>query len=249
MIVDVSAKPDVARYAEAVAQVPSTNPGACQVGARAAIYAHRYIPLLHPIPLNAEALCTSNSIIVRTSTTWSTGVEMDALFGALIAAVLSARSFGPVKILAKVKGGETPAISSTEIAEAGLGREEGAGYAVAEALLKLRDPSSLFRAEKGDPIWLAKAAAALMSKRLCELVKTECALISHVRVDVEPGEETYVKVLVKARNLVPIEDAMAATAAAVATIWDVVKKFEKDENGQYPHTEIRFVRAVEWGRS
>ena len=117
---------------------------------------------------------------------------------------------------------------------------------MAEAVLRLRSVDSLWRAEKGDPIWLAKAASALASKRLCELVDTECALVSHVRTEIRVDDVVRVEALVKARNVVPREDALLAAAAAAVTIWDVVKKFEKDEAGQYPYTEISALRLVEW---
>jgi len=39
-------------------------------------------------------------------------------------------------------------------------------------------------------------------------------------------------------------EALTAVAAALLNIWDVVKKYEKDENGQYPYTAIKEIRVV-----
>jgi cyclic pyranopterin phosphate synthase len=33
-----------------------------------------------------------------------------------------------------------------------------------------------------------------------------------------------------------------AVGAALLTVWDMVKKYEKDAEGQYPDTEISFIR-------
>jgi len=39
-------------------------------------------------------------------------------------------------------------------------------------------------------------------------------------------------------------EALTGVAAALLNIWDMVKKYEKDENGQYPETVISDIRVV-----
>ena len=40
-------------------------------------------------------------------------------------------------------------------------------------------------------------------------------------------------------------EALTAVTVALLTVWDMVKKYEKDERGQYPYTRIEYVRVVE----
>ena len=40
-------------------------------------------------------------------------------------------------------------------------------------------------------------------------------------------------------------EALTGAAAALLTIWDMVKKYEKDERGQYPDTRIEWIRVEE----
>jgi cyclic pyranopterin phosphate synthase len=39
-------------------------------------------------------------------------------------------------------------------------------------------------------------------------------------------------------------EAVFATGVALLAVWDMVKKYEKDERGQYPHTVIREIRVL-----
>ncbi len=39
-------------------------------------------------------------------------------------------------------------------------------------------------------------------------------------------------------------EALTGVVLALLTIWDMVKKYEKDESGAYPTTVIRDVRVV-----
>ena len=40
-------------------------------------------------------------------------------------------------------------------------------------------------------------------------------------------------------------EALTAVTLALLNVWDMVKKYEKDERGQYPYTEITEVRVIE----
>jgi cyclic pyranopterin phosphate synthase len=39
-------------------------------------------------------------------------------------------------------------------------------------------------------------------------------------------------------------EALVATAVSLLTIWDMVKQYEKDAEGQYPSTLIEDIRVV-----
>jgi cyclic pyranopterin phosphate synthase len=53
--------------------------------------------------------------------------------------------------------------------------------------------------------------------------------------------ESYVKG--QAKTGVEME-ALTAAATYLLTIWDMVKQYEKDANGQYPNTAIENIRVV-----
>ena len=40
-------------------------------------------------------------------------------------------------------------------------------------------------------------------------------------------------------------EALVATATALLTIWDMTKKYEKDQKGQYPYTRIEDIRVTQ----
>jgi cyclic pyranopterin phosphate synthase len=123
--------------------------------------------------------------------------------------------------------------------------------AVAEGKIVLRPETvALIRAgkvEKGDPVQIATLAGIQASKLtpllmpLCHPLKIEN---TDVRVEVEDwGVKVTARVAATDKTGVEME-ALTAVAAALLNIWDVVKKYEKDENGQYPYTAIKEIRVV-----
>ncbi|RLE51308.1 MAG: cyclic pyranopterin monophosphate synthase MoaC [Candidatus Methanomethylicota archaeon] len=100
--------------------------------------------------------------------------------------------------------------------------------------------------EKGNVIAAAKLAGILAAKKTSELIPL-CHQIplTSVKIEVNPmkdGIEVKVEVKAKAKTGVEIE-SLVATAIALITIWDMVKKYEKDEEGQYPYTCIEDIRV------
>ena len=105
--------------------------------------------------------------------------------------------------------------------------------------------------EKGDPIYTAKIAGTLAAKETSILIPFCHPLpLTNVKVDIEIVDDTTVKVssTVKTEAQTGVEmEALVATAVSLLTIWDMVKQYEKDAEGQYPSTiieEIRVVRKV-----
>lgn len=101
---------------------------------------------------------------------------------------------------------------------------------------------------KGNPLYTAKIAGVLAAKKTSELVPLCHPLpLTSVKVEAEIVEKTAVKVTatVKTKAQTGVEmEALAATSAALLTIWDMVKQYEKDAAGQYPNTAIENIHVV-----
>jgi cyclic pyranopterin phosphate synthase len=107
------------------------------------------------------------------------------------------------------------------------------------------------KVEKGDIFSLAKIAGVLAAKKTSELVPLCHPLpLSNVSVAVEVVDESSVAVeaTVKAFAKTGVEmEALVAVSAALLTVWDMTKQYEKNRKGQYPTTligDIRILRKV-----
>jgi cyclic pyranopterin monophosphate synthase len=101
--------------------------------------------------------------------------------------------------------------------------------------------------EKGDPLSLASTAAILAVKS----TPTVVALAHQLKVErTEPKVRlgngwVEVAVTVAAHEKTGVEmEALTAVSVALLNIWDVVKSYEKDTNGQYPTTRIESIRVI-----
>jgi cyclic pyranopterin phosphate synthase len=100
--------------------------------------------------------------------------------------------------------------------------------------------------EKGDPVALATMAAILGVKQTPVVVALSHPLkIESTLPRVELGKDwAQVTVTVSAHDKTGVEmEALTAVSVALLNFWDVVKAYEKDSNGQYPHTQIEFIRV------
>jgi len=102
--------------------------------------------------------------------------------------------------------------------------------------------------EKGDPIYVAKIAGILAAKNTPMLIPLCHPIpITNVNVDVRVIDENTLEVeaTVKSRAQTGVEmEALVAASVALLTIWDMVKKYEKDSEGQYPYTLIQGIHVV-----
>ncbi|MCE4628274.1 MAG: cyclic pyranopterin monophosphate synthase MoaC [Desulfurococcales archaeon] len=102
------------------------------------------------------------------------------------------------------------------------------------------------RVEKGDVLSVASVAAVMAVKDTPRIVPLCHPIPIHgVRTGFELGPdyvEVTVEVVTKAETGVEME-ALTGAAAALLAVWDMVKKYEKDEEGQYPVTRIEFIRV------
>lgn len=101
---------------------------------------------------------------------------------------------------------------------------------------------------KGDPLYTAKIAGILAAKKTSALIPLCHPLpLTSVEVEVKILGKSIVKVtsIVKTEAQTGVEmEALVATAVSLLTIWDMVKQYEKDAEGQYPSTAIEAIRVV-----
>jgi cyclic pyranopterin phosphate synthase len=101
---------------------------------------------------------------------------------------------------------------------------------------------------KGDPLYTAKIAGVLAAKKTSSLVPL-CHPLPLTNVEIEAqilGKSTVeVSATVKAKAQTGVEmEALVATSVGLLTIWDMVKQYEKDANGQYPTTAIENINVI-----
>jgi cyclic pyranopterin phosphate synthase len=101
---------------------------------------------------------------------------------------------------------------------------------------------------KGDPIHTAKIAGILAAKRTSTIIPLCHPLpLTNVEVDVTFEDNKTLRVTVKVKTKAPtgVEmEALTAASASLLTIWDMVKQYEKDAEGQYPSTAIESICVV-----
>ena len=122
-------------------------------------------------------------------------------------------------------------------------------YAVGEIRLKPTTMKRLRakRIEKGDAIAAAEVAAIMAAKNtpntlpFCHSIPLTTIRTSHSYRSNSLKVESYVKGL--AKTGVEME-ALAAVSTYLLTVWDMVKQYEKDSNGQYPTTAIMNMRVT-----
>jgi cyclic pyranopterin phosphate synthase len=124
--------------------------------------------------------------------------------------------------------------------------------AKAKGAIKLKPKTvRLIRAgkvEKGDPFQVAKVAGILAAKKTSTLIPL-CHPLPLTSVEVElqivGDSKIEVKTTVKTRAQTGVEmEALVAAATALLTVWDMTKQYEKDAQGQYPHTSIQEIHVV-----
>jgi len=102
---------------------------------------------------------------------------------------------------------------------------------------------------KGDPVYAAKLAGVLAAKKTSTLIPLCHPLpITNVanRVEILNNSTVKVTATVKTNAQTGVEmEALVATTVSLLTIWDMVKKYEKDAKGQYPFTVIEKIHVVE----
>ncbi|MGB9714687.1 MAG: cyclic pyranopterin monophosphate synthase MoaC [Candidatus Bathyarchaeales archaeon] len=124
--------------------------------------------------------------------------------------------------------------------------------ATAIGTIRLRDETVHLIKEgkiaKGDPFYAAKIAGILAAKRTSTLIPLCHPLpLTSVEVEVEVLDKSRIQVTstVKTKAQTGVEmEALVAAATSLLTIWDMVKQYEKDADGQYPTTSIENIRVI-----
>jgi cyclic pyranopterin phosphate synthase len=101
---------------------------------------------------------------------------------------------------------------------------------------------------KGDPLYTAKIAGILAAKQTSTMIPL-CHPLPLTNVEVEAkvlnNSRVQVTSTVKTKAQTGVEmEALVAVAVSLLTIWDMVKQYEKDANGQYSSTVIENIRVV-----
>jgi len=104
------------------------------------------------------------------------------------------------------------------------------------------------RIEKGDPIYAARIAGVLAAKNTCNIIPLCHPIpLTNIKVDIRISDPDMIEVesTVKTKAQTGVEmEALVATSAALLTIWDMTKQYEKDSTGQYPHTAVKEIRVI-----
>jgi cyclic pyranopterin phosphate synthase len=132
------------------------------------------------------------------------------------------------------------------------GKAEIVREAKATGTIKLKPETvNLIKEEKiakGNPLYTAKIAGVLAAKKTSELIPLCHPLpLTSVEVEAKILDKTTVEVTatIKTKAQTGVEmEALAATSVGLLTIWDMVKQYEKDANGQYPTTVIENIHVV-----
>jgi cyclic pyranopterin monophosphate synthase len=101
--------------------------------------------------------------------------------------------------------------------------------------------------EKGDPLQIALIGAIQAVKStsrnlmMCHPISVESCTVEFSKT--EDTITARATVVAFAKTGVEME-ALNAVAIALLNVWDIVKKYEKDTNGQYPSTAINDIHVV-----
>lgn len=104
------------------------------------------------------------------------------------------------------------------------------------------------RVAKGDPLQTAKTAGIMAAKRTSDMIPLCHPLpLTNVEILTKIVDKTTVQVTatVKTKAQTGVEmEALTATAVSLLTIWDMVKQYEKNAQGQYPTTRIENIQVI-----
>ena len=103
--------------------------------------------------------------------------------------------------------------------------------------------------QKGDVFTIAKIAAINGVKKVSDLIPLCHPIpINHISIEykIEDHKSISVCCIVKSYAKTGVEmEALTGVSIALLNIWDVVKMYEKDEQGQYPDTYITEIKVNE----
>ena len=103
--------------------------------------------------------------------------------------------------------------------------------------------------KKGNVLETARIAGILAAKKTSELIPMCHPLnITHVQIDFGPDVANScigIQATVRTIDQTGVEmEGLVASTICLLTIWDMVKQYEKNSQGQYPSTLIEHVQIV-----
>ena len=105
------------------------------------------------------------------------------------------------------------------------------------------------KVKKGDVLTIAKISAINAVKKVPDIIPLCHPIpITNVDVNFEFENETTIKVICTVKSIAKtgVEmEALTGVNIALLNIWDVVKMYEKDNEGQYPTTLIYDIKVEE----
>jgi cyclic pyranopterin phosphate synthase len=117
-------------------------------------------------------------------------------------------------------------------------------------ILKSRTMALIKRGKisKGDPLYTARIAGILAAKRTSTLIPLCHPLpLTNVEVEAKIVSDSKIQItsIVRAKAQTGVEmEALTATTMGLLTIWDMVKQYEKDAEGQYLSTAISDIHVT-----
>jgi len=103
--------------------------------------------------------------------------------------------------------------------------------------------------KKGDVETIAKIAGINAVKKVPDLIPLCHPIpINKVSIDMEYEGDNVINISCTVKSIAKtgVEmEALMGVSMALLNIWDVVKMYEKDENGQYPHASITDIKVDE----
>ncbi|MHA1885665.1 MAG: cyclic pyranopterin monophosphate synthase MoaC [Promethearchaeota archaeon] len=103
--------------------------------------------------------------------------------------------------------------------------------------------------KKGDVLTIAKIAAINAVKKVPDLIPFCHPIpIKNAEIDFKIENDTLIKVTCTVKSIAQtgVEmEALTGVSIALLNIWDVVKMYEKDKEGQYPTTLIYDIKVEE----
>ncbi len=124
--------------------------------------------------------------------------------------------------------------------------------ATAKGIIKLKTETIQLiekrKISKGDPLYTARIAGITAAKKTSDLIPLCHPLpLTKVEIEAEIVDASTIQVTstVKTRAQTGVEmEALTATAVSLLTIWDMVKQYEKDAEGQYSSTVINNIHVT-----
>lgn len=124
--------------------------------------------------------------------------------------------------------------------------------ATAKGIIKLKTETIQLiekrKISKGDPLYTARIAGITAAKKTSDLIPLCHPLpLTKVEIEAEIVDTSTIQVTstVKTRAQTGVEmEALTATAVSLLTIWDMVKQYEKNTEGQYPSTVINNIHVT-----